>query len=121
MIKINIKEISTFLELNQLSDLLQAYLNNHTDQFFVKFIGYNDNIPRVFLIDDMDNYWILDINKKGYLRKMTKTEKKDANYGKIKYCTECENDEFKPFYNTDMGIMAKYCLECGAEYGYNQV
>jgi len=60
----------------------------------------------------MDNYWVLDVNKKGYLRKMTKTEKKDTSYGKIKYCTECENDEFKPFYNSTR----KFCLNCGAEF-----
>lgn len=108
----NIKEISSFLELRNLTDLLNAYMNNHTADFFITAIGYNNGIPRLFLVDDMDNYWILDINKKGYLRKMTKTEKKDANYGKIKYCTECENDEFKPFYKSTK----KFCLNCGEEF-----
>jgi len=46
----NIKEISSFLELGNLTNLLNAYMNNHTADFFITAVGYNNGFPRLFLI-----------------------------------------------------------------------
>ena len=77
---IDITEVSSSMEIQELTNLLNIYVNNHyeSQRIFIKAIGYNPSEPILFLIDDDDNCYVS--TNKNKLRKLTKKEERDIGF-----------------------------------------
>ena len=75
--RVNLKEVSSYAELETLRDLIAAYLRKYKGSFHIKAIAFNDTIPKMVVIDDFNNYYyMMEFHGEDLLVRMNNEEKK---------------------------------------------